>query len=136
MIIRIPKTELVYSYPYNKLFDPSFTYKRLIALKQKCRTFEQLYKKHIKAILKLIAKYSERWRQPYIPIYIVEKARKSFSHPLTLRYNKDARKMLLILIHELIHNNISKKFNSSKELHAYIEPIFEKVLQELAKPNT
>ena len=127
----IPKTEIRYSYIYNKQFDSNFSYKDKNKLQRKCRKFGILYKKYIKQILKEIEKSQGKWKRKYIPIYIVEKSKTSFSDPLTLKYQKNPKLMLVIMTHELLHNNLSKKFKSTKELHKYMEPILNKIIKNL-----
>lgn len=126
----IPKTELVYSYPYNALFNKEFTYTKLKKLKIKFLKFENLYNKYIEKILILIEKFNEPWKKEYISIYLTEKT-KPISSPLTLRYEQNEKYVLVVLIHELIHNNISKKFSNRKALHMHISDITKKVCSEL-----
>jgi len=126
----IPKTELVYSFPYNRLFNNNFTYLDLEKLKKKFSKFEKLYLKYIKQILILIEKFNEPWKRKYIPIYLTEKTR-PISNPLTLRYEKNEKYLLVVLIHELIHNNLTKKFTNRGELHEFISEITKKVCSEL-----
>jgi len=92
----------------------------------------RLYKKHIKKILKLIEKYNDKWKRRYIFIYLVDKAKSSFSDPLTIRYNRNEKFLLVVLAHELLHNNLRRKWKSKIELHKYMEPILNKVITKLS----
>ncbi len=129
----IPKTELRYSGIYNLLFDKSFSRKSFLKLKKDCAEFKELYRKYISKILKLIEKHhSKNWKYKFIPIYIVKNLRHSFSDPLTLRYRKNAKRLLVVLAHELLHNNMGKKkFKNRRELHLYMEPILNKIISEI-----
>jgi uncharacterized protein YqkB len=128
----LPETELRYSFIYNKQFNPDFTMQDTLHFKKKCAKFEELYIKHIKDILQLIEKHSgDNWKRKYIAIYIISERGRSFSDPLTIRYNENEKYMLVTLAHELLHNNMNKKFPSQKEIHAYMEPILNKVIVNL-----
>lgn len=128
----IPKTELVYSWIYNHHFNKDFTPESLKELKLKFQKFEELYYQNIEKILKLIEKYNSPWRKEFIPIYLVEKTLStSFSDPLTLKYYPSEKELLAVLIHELIHNNLTKRYPNRKELHEYIAKVMEKVCSEL-----
>lgn len=124
------KTVLRYSWIYNVQFNPKYTKEDLKKLKEKCSGFEKLYKEKIKKVYKLIEKHTGKWKRKFIPIYIVEN-HKSFSDPLTLKYRNDKDLMFVVLIHELLHNNIKRKFESSKELHNYMKPILREIIIEL-----
>lgn len=56
---------------------------------------------------------------------------KSFSDPLTLNYKEDQKLLLLILIHELIHNNLTRKYKDTTELHKEIDRIYQKAVGAL-----
>ncbi len=129
----IPKTEIRYSWIYNKEFNNNFSKKDLFKLKKDCVKFDRLYKKQIKNILKLIEKHHiKSWKYKFIPIYIVSGLSHSFSDPLTLKYRKDEKYLLVVLAHELLHNNMrKKKFKDPKELHIYMEPILNKIILNL-----
>lgn len=130
----IPKTVLRYSIIYNKLFDNSFTNKKFEKLKKDFRKFEKLYNKYILGILKLIEKHhSKKWRFKFIPIYLVNnKFPMSFSNPLTIKYRKSEKYLLIVLAHELLHNNlIGLRFKNPKECHVFMEPILNKIISEL-----
>jgi len=127
----IPKTEIRYSWVYNKQLNRDFTKQDFFDLREKCKKFEKLYNKYIKQILSLIEKHhSKEWTYDFIPIYIVER-KSSFSDPLTLRYFPNEKRMLLVLAHELLHNNITKKFSNPKKLHIYMEPVLNKIVEDL-----
>lgn len=110
----IPKTEIRYSRVYNKQFGKNFSKNGLNRLKKKCEKFQDLYNRYIKTILKLIEKYhNKKWKHSFIPIYVVKNAKRSFFDPLTLKYKENEKMMLVILAHELLHNNSFGK-NSSE----------------------
>lgn len=100
-------------------------------LKKKFSKFELLYKKYINKILNLIEKHNDKWLRQYIPIYLVDRATNSFSDPLTIRYRRNEKYLLVVLAHELLHNNLRGKWKSSKKLHEYMEPILNKIISEL-----
>ena len=129
----LPETEIRYSFIYNVFLNQEFTREDLVTLKEKCRKFEALYNKYSKILLKSMEKHGFKWKRAYIPIYIVKNARISFSDPLTLRFEDNQKMMLVVLSHELLHNNIfrNRKFKSRKELHMFMEPLLEKILSEL-----
>lgn len=129
-----PKTELRYSRVYNKLFNEKFSRDNFIKLKQDCEKFEMLYNKYIHQILRLIEKHHKKeWSHQFIPIYIVKDSPNCFSDPLTLKYYENEKMMLVLLAHELLHNNFAGKwkFENPEELHKYMEPILNKVILEL-----
>jgi len=127
----IPKTELIYSWIYNRELNRDKTAKfvkdNFEKLEIKCKEFEKSYSKNIKKILELIPKYTNKsWKKEYIPIYIVFRDESSFHSPLTLKYHKDVKKMLFVLIHELIHINIEEHgFKAEKEINKYANKILE-----------
>jgi len=131
----IPKTELRYSWIYNKQFNPDFNIKDQKKLKRDCKKFENLYNKYLLRILNLIEKYhSKEWKYTFIPIYIISNKNPiNFSDPLTIRYKKNEKYMLIVLIHELLHNNSfgQRKFEDSRQLHIYMEPILNKIVKGL-----
>lgn len=128
----LPKTELRYSRIYNIVLNPAFKQKDVIKLKRKFSRFEILYKKYINKLLILIEKYNNKWYRRYIPIYLVDKTKNSFSDPLTIKYNKNEKYLLVVLAHELLHNNLKNgKWKNTKDLHEYMEPILNKIIPEL-----
>ena len=127
----LPKTEIRYSWIYNKQFNPEFTFKDNYNLKGDSQKFEKLFKKYKAKILKAIEKETKPWERRYIPIYIVKRPKGSFSDPLTLRYKEDAKFMLITLIHELLHNNLPKKFKTKKERHLYMSILMPKILKHI-----
>ena len=131
----IPKIDLRFSFIYNKKFNSNFNLQDFTKLKNDSRPFIELFNKYIKNILHLIETYNEPWKREYIPIYLVSGKIKSFSDPLTLRYREDYNLLLLILIHELIHNNLTKKYKNPSDAHKVIHKVYKKVLEELNLPN-
>lgn len=114
------KTEIRYSWIYDVLLnnhDFGFSLEEYKELQEKCKPFEELYRKYIKKIIKLIEKETKRkdWAYNFIPIYIVmvrpeneDNKWKGFADPLTLKYFNDRtpERMLKTLVHELIHMNL------------------------------
>jgi hypothetical protein len=127
----VPQINIRFSFIYNKKFNPDFSYQEFIQLKENSKPFLDLIKNNIEKILELISFHNEPWLRNYIPIYIISAKIKSFSDPLTLRYRDDHKLLLLILIHELIHNNLTKKYKDSNELHREVNIIYEKVIKDL-----
>ncbi len=128
----IPKTQLRYSRIYNHLFDEKFSKKDFVKLKKDSLKFAKLYEKNISEMLRLIEEHhSKQWKYKFIPIYLVSNASASFSDPLTItfKYNRNEKYLLIVLAHELLHNNMGKKkFKNPKELHIYMEPILNKII--------
>ena len=126
----IPETELKISFIYGKRYDSKFHKDYIKDIKGKFANFIKLYKENISQILKLIEKNNEPWKLKYIPIYLTLDI-KPFSDPLTIRYEKNEKYLLVVLIHELIHNNITKRFEDRDELHKFIQDILLKVCKEI-----
>ena len=127
----LPKTELRYSWLYNTLFVPGFRKSDLKRLRRSCQTFERLYQKHHREILALIQKHATPWEEKGILIYLVERG-SIISDPITIRYERDAKTMLIWLVHELLHRNLQKaKFRNDYRLHAAMNGITRKILNEL-----
>ena len=119
---------------YNKMFNKEFSRKDIWKLKENCKDFEELHKKYIHKILNMIEKcHRKKWNYQFIPIYIVDRVPNCFSDPLTIKYFKNPKMMLVLLAHELLHNNFVGKwdFKDSEELHKYMEPILNKVIRDL-----
>lgn len=127
----VPETEIRFSWVYNKKLNPEINPSEFVELKEKCGGFIDLYEKYIVRILKSIEKNNEIWRRKFIPIYVVFAKTKSFSDPLTIKYRKDHKLMMLILIHELVHNNLVKKYENPSMAHAEVDRVFEAVLVDL-----
>ena len=130
-----PKTEIRYSIIYNRMFNEKFSREDMKKLKEDCKKFEELYNKNISKILELIEKHHKKeWTYSIIPIYIVRDIPNSFSDPLTLKYFDNEKLMLILLAHELLHNNFAGKMNfkNPEELHQYMEPILDKIINELS----
>lgn len=129
-----PKTVIRYSWIYNRIFNPKITKEEFFQLKKDCEEFKKLYEKYINEILVSIEKiHSKKWKYKFIPIYIVKEAPNSFSDPLTIKYREDPKYLLVVLAHELLHNNIvGKKFSNPKVLHGYMEPFFNKIIQNIS----
>lgn len=107
------ETEIRFSGIYNKTLNSRFSEMESKKLIKKILKFEKYYKDKEKRILKLIEKYSGyRWKREYIPVYIVDFKGKSFSDPLTLKFRENKEIMLIVLIHELVHNNIPHKIQN------------------------
>lgn len=129
----IPKTEIIYSWIYNREWNRDKTVKvsneLFSKLKEDCKEFERLYRKHISKILKLIPSHTKKeWKKEHIPIYIVNKKGSSFHSPLTLKFHKDAKRMFFVFLHELIHNNID---NHGFKAEDKINKLSEKIMKKL-----
>ncbi|MCX7880890.1 MAG: hypothetical protein N2482_00030 [Patescibacteria group bacterium] len=69
------------------------------------RAFEKKYQDEIKKITEIIPKIIKKpWRRDYFEVYLVDWNGPSFSHPLTLKVREDLLLMLVILVHELLHD--------------------------------
>jgi hypothetical protein len=105
--MQIPKPELIYSYPLNKLFIKEFKHSDKANLQNQCKDFEDIYVKSISNDLRLIQAFTGfDWNAPCISIYIVKNCPSSISHPLILRYQNNPAFMYTLLLHELVHNNL------------------------------
>ena len=127
----LPKTEIRYSWIYNKQFNPDYSFEDNFRLKEDSHKFEKLFKKYRAKILKAIEKETKSWERKYIPIYIVRRQKGSFSDPLTLCFKGNTKFMLITLIHELLHNNLPKKFKTKKERHLYMSILMPKILEHI-----
>lgn len=107
------KTEIRFNGFYNKILNSRFSERDFKKLIKKVLEFKRYYKNKEKRILRLIEKYSGyKWKREYIPIYIVDFKGKSFSDPLTLKFRDNKEIMLVVLIHELVHNNIPNRIQN------------------------
>ena len=113
------------------MFNESLTPSEFIESKNEIQEFSNLYNKYTKKILQTIEDNNNPWQREFISIYIVFGKIRSFSDPLTIKYRKDPKLMILILIHELIHNNIRKRYKNPSLAHKKINMIFEKVLTDM-----
>lgn len=105
----LPRIDVVYSLDYNRLFNKNFNKKSLKKLKDDCKEFERLYKGNINKILRLIPKYSGySWKDKRIPIFVSEISPSFACSPMiSLCYKRDNRIMIMRLVHELVHVNLS-----------------------------
>lgn len=136
MVMPVPRTELVYSYPLNRLFRRDFSYSDLAALKGLAKDFEKIYERNILRDLDLIPRFTGfDWEKSHIPIYLVKSCPESISHPLILRYLENPGLMYSLLIHELIHNNIAGKIHltNRNKLEVYVNAVVREVLKQ--SPN-
>ena len=109
-----PKTQLKYSWMYNSLFKQNFKKSDIKKLKEKCKLFERIYNANINKIMKIIPEHFFPWKEEYIPIFMIKDG-PVFCDPITIRYDKNPKIMLIRLFHELIHVNImNKKLTSRK----------------------
>jgi len=130
----IPKTEIRFSLRHNIRFNKKFSEKSLQKLKKNSKKFIMLYKKYINNILKSIEKYgSKKWEYDFIPIYIIGRKGISYSDPLTIKFRDNEKLMLIILIHELLHNNVfvKDKFKNRAEMHLYMESLIKKIVKDI-----
>ena len=124
-----------YSWMYNTLFQKDFDKNNLKKLEKKTKIFRQLYGKNIGAILKIISKEFISWEEDYIPIFMIDKG-SVFCDPITIRYEKNPKIMLIRLFHELIHRNIiKKKFKNEYLMHKWMDkkmiPLLNKIPTDL-----
>jgi hypothetical protein len=85
--------------------------------------FETFWKTKEKKIISLIEKHSKLKFKKNITVYFVKHMLfAAISIPLTIRYQKDPKKILPILIHELIHNILSQNKNKISPLIAKTYP--------------
>lgn len=140
------KTVIRYSWVYNNFLNSGkYSYKEHEKFKKSNKKFEKLYKKNISKIISLIEKCTKnrKWGYRFIPIYIVKNKiikMRSFSDPLTLKAledngkKRDTKAMLIVLIHELIHNNLPHKeqirrgYSKNEE---FVNEITKKVCNDL-----
>lgn len=130
-----PKVELKYSWMYNSLFNQDFKKGDINNLKAKCKQFEILYKKNIVQILNIIKKIFGKWREEYIPVFIIERG-SIFCDPITIRYEENPKIMLIRLFHELLHVKIKdKKFKNEYNMHKWMDekmiPLLNKIPTDL-----
>jgi len=131
----IPKTEIVYSWPYIYALNLNLSKEEILALYKKIRDFGEkrfkpLFNKYIDAILDTIPKVTGyKWEKNYIPIYLMSMRGQSFSFPLTIKIREDRLLMLVILIHELVHNNF---YPRGKEKMAEPDFASRRLLEDMA----
>lgn len=131
-----PKIQLRYSWMYNRLFNPNFKKDNLAQLKNKCKGFEKIYAKNINKILEIIENNFFLWKEEYIPVFIIDSG-SVFYDPITIRYDRNPKIMLIRLFHELIHLNIkNKKFKNEYYMHKWMDermmPLLDKIPTNLA----
>jgi hypothetical protein len=132
----IPQTELIYSYPLNRLFIRDFSYSDLATMKRLAKDFEKIYERNILRDLELISKFTGfDWEKNRIPICVVKNCPESISHPLILRYFENPNFMYVLLVHELVHNNIAGKIRVTNrdKLEVYVNAVVREVLKQ--SPN-
>ena len=122
------KYSRIYFIELNRYKEVNRTWEEVIRLGAK---FEERYKEEIKEIVKIIPKVlNKNWPIDNIPIYMVDRIGPSFSNPLTLKVREDLLLMLVVLVHELIHQfptfNIHRAGNE-KEVNNYTEKLFEEL---------
>jgi hypothetical protein len=129
----IPKTELTYSLPLNRLFLREFDHKDLTSLRTETKTFREIYEQNVPKDLRLIQRFTGfPWTKSFIPIYIVRSCPESISDPLVLRYFKNPLFMYVLLIHELVHVNLQGnniKLDRGK-LEIYVNAVVSEVLKQ------
>jgi hypothetical protein len=141
------KIEIRYPYIYEQLINnrqSMWNLKEYNYFKKQGKKFEKTCKKYINKIIKLIEKYTKnkKWQYSFIPIYLISEKNykegtwKAFSDPLTIRLfkNKTPEELLKILVHELIHVNLSEEVQLSrtyKTNEKIVKEITNKVWEEL-----
>jgi hypothetical protein len=125
--------EFVYSSFYfknlNKYHPIERTWEDVIKIGKR---FEKEYESEINKILDIIPQVMNMsWKRDYIQVYPVDWAGPSFSHPLTLKVRDDGLLMLVVLIHELLHQFYTENFNLDRQGNE--EKIDSKVKEVLEK---
>ena len=97
--------------------------------------FEAALAPVLNKILKYIPKFSGyKWEEhaisSYIDVYIVNYF-PSFSVPLTLTADKNAKRMLAIFIHELCHNNMPFDFKNRSLQEYVMNSVTQRLAEEL-----
>jgi len=131
--MQIPKTELIYSYPLNRLLIKGFKRQDIAQLKMQCKEFEDIYAKNISRDLTFIHTFTGfDWEKTYIPIYIVKNCSHSISNPLILRYQDNPAFMYTLLLHELVHNNLEGNIRifQHNQLEIYVNAVVRAVLRK------
>lgn len=139
------KTEIRYSFVYNLILNKDkWSKEEHERFKREFLDFEELYNQNIDKIILAIEKNTknEKWQNTFIPIYLISNKSdmECYSDPLTIKtISKDGTKknkydLLIILIHELIHNNLSDEMQLSRDFNkneSYVNVITKKVCNEL-----
>lgn len=133
------KVKIKYSYIYNRQWYPQLSKEEFDKIWDAVLTigkrFEKLSNEYIERIVDLIPKFSGyKWgefSEDYITVYLVKIDGSSFSDPLTLKIREDTRLMLVILTHELCHNNMAFRFNNSLEMENVMNLVTIYVFREL-----
>jgi hypothetical protein len=96
------------------------------------KQFEKEYELELNNMLKIIPEVmNASWKRDFTQVYFMDWAGPSFSHPLTLKVREDTLLMLVILIHELLHQFYTENFNLDK--HRIEEEIDSKVKEVLER---
>ena len=124
------KYSRIYFIELNRYKEVNRTWEEVIRLGAK---FEERYKEEIKNKNKIIKKIlNKNWPIDNIPIYMVDRIGPSFSNPLTLKVREDLLLMLVVLVHELIHQfptfNIHRTGNE-KEINNYMNMSLKKLMK-------
>jgi hypothetical protein len=100
------KIKFFYSQVYFRHLNQNKTTKRSWEeVKKIGKTFEKKYTKEIENLLKIIPQeVGKPWQSKEITVYPIDWSGPSFSNPLTLKVRDDLKLMLVILIHELLHD--------------------------------
>ncbi len=139
MTLQYPTTKIVYSWIYNMNLNPELNrdeidvlYKEVLSIG---REFALVYDKYIISILISIPKFSgyswQECAEQFIPIYLVKGSKTSFSKPLTLKVRDDVIKMLVILIHELCHNNMDWKWENTVYMENCMNLVTQAVMHDI-----
>lgn len=115
----LPKVQFKVSWVHNLMFDknrylpkaertaPKYQPSNGSALREKTAPFVKEFEKKSESILKTIQqKTGFNWKRDRITVYLSDTVPNSYEDPLTLKYTDKENVMLVVLIHELVHNNI------------------------------
>lgn len=101
----IPKIEFIYSYVYDQKWNKVKEEDKIPIeiVKKYTNDIDKLWREKEVKILKEISKTSGlKWKERKIKAYIIRTG-KCFSDPLTVRYFKNKKDFIDVLVHELIH---------------------------------
>lgn len=126
----IPTWQIIYSRIYHQQFVTENTEYDLSLLREQNKQFHSLVSQYFNTALNLIPVFSGvDWKKNYhINIY-PNRSKQSFSHPLTISYNKNQYFMFYTLIHEAVHHNLTTEFPT----RVMDEALCDKVAIKVAK---
>jgi tetratricopeptide (TPR) repeat protein len=124
----IPTWQIVYSKIYHEQFVKENTAYDLSLLQEQNSEFHKLVSQYFDTALDLIPVFSGyKWKKDYhINIY-PNRSKVSFSHPMTIAYNKNQYFMFYTLIHEAVHHNMTVQFPTRIMDEAFCDKVAMKV---------